>query len=89
LIPNQLKINLEQVNMSSQDEKTRKENRESAQKKVDNVVSDLNLTKDERRELHDSITGNDYMDYSEILALAKSIFDPINVQSKKGDRPRW
>ena len=75
--------------MSSKDEKKRKENRESAQKKVDNVVSALNLTKDERRELHDTITGNDYMEYSEMLYLAKSIFPRINVQSKKGDRDRW
>jgi len=49
----------------------------------------LNLTKDERRELHDAITGNDYMEYSDMISLAKSKFDPINVQSKKRDKPRW
>ena len=75
--------------MSSKEEETRKENRESAQKKVDNVVSALNLTKDERRDLHDAITGNDYMEYSDMISLAKSMFEPINVQSKKGDQPRW
>jgi hypothetical protein len=67
----------------------RKENREAAQKKVDQVVSALSLTKDERRDLHDAITGNDYMEYQEILALAKTMFDPINVQSSKGEKPRW
>jgi hypothetical protein len=67
----------------------RKENRESAQEKVDQVVSTLSLTKDERRELHDAITGNDYMDYHEILARAKTMFEPVNVQSKKGDKERW
>ncbi len=75
--------------MSSKEEKTRKENRESAQQKVDNVVSALNLTKDERRQLHDEITGNDYMEYSDMISLAKRKFDRINVQSKKGDKPRW
>jgi hypothetical protein len=75
--------------MSSKEEEKRKENRESAQKKVDQVVSALNLTKDERRELHDSITGNDYMEFSDLISLAKSLFEPINVQSKKGENPRW
>ena len=70
-------------------EKTRKENRESAQKKVDSVVSTLNLTKDERRELHDSIIGNDYMDFQDLIALAKQMFDPVHVQSKKGEDARW
>jgi hypothetical protein len=67
----------------------RKENRESAQKKVDQVVSALSLTKDERRELHDAITGNDYIDFHELIAMAKSMFDPVNVQSKKGEEKRW
>ena len=75
--------------MSSKEEEKRKENRESAQKKVDQVVSTLNLTKDERRELHDSITGNDYMDFHDLIALAKSMFEPVNVQSKKGEEERW
>ena len=75
--------------MSSKEEKKRKENRESAQKKVDQVVSALNLIPGERRQLHDSITGNDYMDFQDLIALAKSMFDPINVQSKKGEKPRW
>jgi len=75
--------------MSSKEEEKRKENRESAQKKVDSVVSALNLTKDERRELHDAITGNDYMEFQDLIALAKSTFDPVNVQSKKGEEERW
>jgi hypothetical protein len=75
--------------MSSKEEEKRKENRESAQKKVDSVVSALNLTKDERRELHDSITGNDYMDFHDLIASAKQMFDPINVRSKKGEDERW
>lgn len=75
--------------MSSKEEEKRKENRESAQKKIDQVESTLNLTKPERRELHDSITGNDYMEFSELITLAKEMFDPINVQSKKGEEPRW
>ena len=52
----------------------RKENRASAKKKVDQVVQDLGLTKEQRRELHDSL-GEDYMDYQDILALAKSLFN--------------
>lgn len=79
----------QQVYMSSKEEEKRKENRESAQKKVDKVVSTLNLTKDERRRLHDAITGNDYMEFFDIIALAKSLFDQINVQSKKGENARW
>ena len=75
--------------MSAKEEEKRKENRESAQKKVDSVVSTLSLTKDERRELHDSITGNDYMEFHDLVALAKSMFDPVNVQSKKGEEERW
>jgi dsDNA-specific endonuclease/ATPase MutS2 len=71
------------------DQKQPKENRESAQKKVDKVVSTLSLTKDERRKLHDAITGNDYMEYQEILKLAKSMFEPIHVKSSKGEKPRW
>lgn len=70
-------------------EKKRKENRESAQQKVDQVVSALNLTKGERRDLHDSITGQDYIDFHDLIALAKSMFEPIHVQSKKGDKERW
>jgi hypothetical protein len=75
--------------MSNKSEETRKENRESAQKKVDNVQAELTLTKDERRELHDSITGDDYLDFHALVAIAKSMFDPINVQSKKGEKARW
>ena len=67
----------------------RKENRESAQKKVDKVVSTLNLTKGERHQLHDSITGTDYMDFQDLIALAKQMFDPVHIQSKKGEKPRW
>lgn len=75
--------------MSSKEEEKRKENRESAQKKVEQVVSTLSLTPAERRQLHDTITGNDYMDYHEILSSAKTMFDPVNVQSKKGEKRRW
>ena len=75
--------------MSAKEEEKRKENRESAQKKVDSVVSTLNLTKDERRELHDAITGNDYIEFNDLVALAKSMIDPVNIQSKKGEEERW
>jgi len=67
----------------------RKENRESAQEKVDQVVSTLSLTPSERRQLHEAITGDDYMSYEEILKLAKSMLDPVHVQSSKGDKRRW
>lgn len=75
--------------MSSKDEENRKENRESAQKKVDQVQSALSLTDDERRQLHDSISGNDYMDFHKIIEMAQDLFDPVNVRSKKGESPRW
>ncbi|MEA5421359.1 hypothetical protein VB712_19210 [Spirulina sp. CCNP1310] len=77
--------------MSDKDfkDKPKKENRESAQKKVENVVSALNLTKDERRQLHDGITGQDYLDYQEILKIAKNMFDPVNIQSKQKEQSRW
>jgi hypothetical protein len=75
--------------MSPKEEGKGKENRESAQRKVDQVVSALSLTQGERQRLHHEITGNDYMDYQEILALAKSMFDPVNVQSSKGEKRRW
>jgi hypothetical protein len=66
----------------------RKENRDSAKQKVDKVVTELNLTPGERRELHDAL-GEDYLDYHEILARAKAMFDPVNVQSKRGEKKRW
>ena len=75
--------------MSSKEEQKRKENRDSAQKKVDQVEKTLRLTKDERSQLHYAITGNDYMEYQEILSLAKQMFDPVNVQSSMGEKPRW
>ena len=75
--------------MSNKPLNNRKENRESAQKKVDNVVSELNLTPDERRQLHNDITGEDYLSYQEILQRAKAMFDPVNIQSKKKDKKRW
>jgi len=59
--------------MSDKDIKPRKENRESAQKKVDQVVKDVGLSKDQRRQLHDKITGNDYMSYQEIREIAEQI----------------
>ena len=75
--------------MSGKELEKRKENRESAQEKVDKVESRLSLTKDERRELHDYITGNDYIEFNDLITLAKSMFDPINVKSKKGEERRW
>lgn len=65
-----------------------KENRDSAKQKVDRVVTELNLTPDERRDLHDAL-GEDYLDYHDILSRAKNMFYPINIQSKKGDNKRW
>lgn len=50
----------------------RTENRESAKDKVEQVVKKLNLTKDERRDLHERL--EDYMSYQDILELAKSMF---------------
>ena len=75
--------------MSNKDDGSRKENRESAQKKVDQVQSALSLTDEERRQLHDSISGNDYMDFHKIMERARDLFDPINIRSKKGESPRW
>jgi hypothetical protein len=53
---------------------SRKENRASAKDKVDQVVKALGLTKDERRKLHDAL-GEDYIEYQDILTLAKSMFN--------------
>ncbi|MEG4520012.1 MULTISPECIES: hypothetical protein [unclassified Microcoleus] len=50
----------------------RTENRASAKDKVEQVVKKLNLTKDERRDLHERL--EDYMSYQDILDLAKSMF---------------
>jgi hypothetical protein len=66
----------------------RKENHESAKQKVDQVVSTLHLTQDERRNLHDSL-GEDYLEYSEILAIAKGMFDSYHISYKDGKTPRW
>ncbi|XWK86935.1 MAG: hypothetical protein U7127_22425 [Phormidium sp.] len=66
----------------------RKENRESAEKKVNQVVAALKLTKDERKQLHDAL-GEDYLDYQEILARAKRMFDPYDISYKGGEQPRW
>lgn len=61
--------------MSDKDFKDqRKENRASAKKKVEQVVKELGLDKDERRDLHDAL-GEDYMEYQDILSLAKSLFN--------------
>lgn len=51
----------------------RTENRASAKDKVEQVVAKLKLTKDERRQLHETL--QDYMSYQEILELAKSMFE--------------
>ena len=51
----------------------RKENQQSANQKVSDVVSALKLTEAERRQLHDEITGNDYMDYNTIKAIGERI----------------
>lgn len=66
----------------------RKENRESAKQKVDQVVSALHLTQDERRSLHDSL-GEDYLEHSKILAIAMGMFDPYHISYKDGKTPRW
>ena len=50
----------------------RPENRDSAKDKVENVVKELKLTKNERQQLHYRL--EDYMSYWEILELAKSMF---------------
>ncbi len=50
----------------------RTENRESAQDKVEQVVTKLKLTKNERQQLHYRL--EDYMSYHDILELAKSMF---------------
>jgi len=66
----------------------RKQNRESANKDVDNVVKDLHLQPDERGELHD-LLGQDYLGYHEILDRAKARFDPYHLKYKNGEKPRW
>jgi hypothetical protein len=53
------------------------------------VEAELTLTKDERQELHDSITGEDYLDFHVLVAIAKSMFEPVNLRSKKGEKERW
>lgn len=50
----------------------RKENRESAQKKVKKAVKAAGLDKDQRRKLHDRLR-EDYMEYQDILDIAKEI----------------
>lgn len=65
-----------------------KQNQQSANKDVDNVVRDLHLEPDERDELHD-LLREDYLGYQEILARAKSRFDPCHVKYKNGEKPRW
>ncbi len=66
----------------------RKQNRESAQKDVDNVVKELHLTPDERDKLHDEL-GEDYLGYHEILDRAKSLFSKRHVNYKNGEKDRW
>jgi hypothetical protein len=51
----------------------RKENQQSANEKVNQVVKDVGLSKDQRRQLHDQITGNDYMTYQDIKKIAEQI----------------
>ncbi|MDQ2098041.1 MAG: hypothetical protein QQW96_10380 [Tychonema bourrellyi B0820] len=58
----------------------RPENRDSAKDKVENVVKELKLTKNERQQLHYRL--EDYMSYQDILELAKSMFQ----QNSEG---RW
>lgn len=65
-----------------------KQNQQSAKKDVEQVVTELHLTKDERRELHDALR-EDYLGYHEILARAKSLFKPYDISYKKGEQPRW
>ncbi len=65
-----------------------KQNQQSAKKDVEQVVTDLHLTKDERKKLHDAL-GEDYLGYHEILARGKSLFDPYHISYKNGEKPRW
>jgi len=65
-----------------------KQNQQAANKDVDSVVKDLHLEPGERGELHD-LLREDYLGYQEILARAKSRFDPYHVKYKKGEKPRW
>ena len=58
----------------------RTENRASAKDKVEDVVKELKLTKNERQQLHYRL--EDYMSYQDILELAKSMFQ----QNSEG---RW
>lgn len=73
-MPNRVNLNDEDPDLyeDENDYKPRKENRESAQKKVDRAVKEAGLTPDQRRKLHDAL-GEDYIDYNEILRRAKEI----------------
>ncbi|MFB2919067.1 hypothetical protein [Aerosakkonema funiforme] len=66
----------------------RKQNRESAQKDVDNVVRDLHLDADERGDLHE-LLKEDYLGYQEILRRAKENFPIRHIKYKDGEKDRW
>lgn len=65
-----------------------KQNQQAANKDVRNVVKDLHLEPDEKDELHD-LLREDYLGYQEILARAKSRFNPYRIEYKNGEKPRW
>ncbi|MDF0553969.1 hypothetical protein [Kamptonema sp. UHCC 0994] len=65
-----------------------KQNQQSANKDVDNVVKDLHLTKNERKELHD-LLKEDYLGYQEILTRAKERFPKRHSEYKDGEKDRW
>ncbi|MEH2383874.1 MAG: hypothetical protein V7K27_34125 [Nostoc sp.] len=68
----------DKVNFDDEDDSGRggyapkKENQQSAKQKVDNAVKEAGLDERQRRKLHDQL-GQDYMDYHEILEIARQI----------------
>ncbi|NJR15291.1 MAG: hypothetical protein HC785_05990 [Calothrix sp. CSU_2_0] len=71
-MPDRVNLNDEDPDLYEQKGGNRKENRESAQEKVDNAVREAGLSKNQRKKLHDRL-GQDYMEYSEILEIAYAI----------------
>ncbi|MFM0667994.1 RHS repeat-associated core domain-containing protein, partial [Paraburkholderia sediminicola] len=52
-------------------------NNQAQNKQVSDIVRELGLTKDQRRKLHDAITGQGY-DYHEIKSIAIDMFCPTD-----------
>lgn len=65
-----------------------KQNQQSANKDVANVVKDLHLTPDERDVLHE-LLKEDYLGYQEILSRAKNNFSQYHVKYQNAEKPRW